>query len=58
MTIDPRIPTMPGREHVGFFTDQADIDGLHQARSAVRCSASRRTRVARKGELCILPLGI
>ena len=32
----PRIPTLPGRSHVGFFTYQADIDYLHQARQARR----------------------
>ena len=44
MTIDPRIPTMPGRSTSGFH--QPGTHRLHQARSAVRCSASRM-----KGEL-------
>ena len=44
MTIDLRIPTMPGRITSGFH--QPDRHCLHQARRAVRCSASRM-----KGEL-------
>ena len=44
MTIDPRIPTMPGRSTSGFH--QPGRHFLHRARSAVRCSASRM-----KGEL-------
>ena len=45
MTIDPRILLcQDGARRV--FTNQADITCLHQARSAVRCSASRM-----KGEL-------
>ena len=44
MTIGPRIPTMLGRSASGFH--QPSRHCLHQARSAVRCSASRR-----KGEL-------
>ena len=44
MTIDPRIPTMPGRSMSGFH--QPGRHCLHHARSAVRCSASRM-----KGEL-------
>ena len=44
MTIDPRIPTIPGRSTSGFH--QPGRHCLHQARSAVRCSASRM-----KGEL-------
>ena len=44
MTVDPRIPTMPGRSTLGFH--QTGRHCLHQARSAVRCSASRM-----KGEL-------
>ena len=39
MTIDPRIPTMPKRSPSGFH--QPSRHGLHQARSAVGCSASR-----------------
>ena len=39
MTIDPRIPTMPGRSTSGCH--QLGRHCLHQARSAVRCSASR-----------------
>ena len=38
MTIDPRIATMPGRSTSAFH--QPDRHCLHQARSAVRCSAS------------------
>ena len=38
MTIDPRIPTLPGRSTSGFH--QSGRHCLHQARSAVRCSAS------------------
>ena len=38
MTIDPRIPTMPGRGTSGFH--QLGRHRLHQARSVVRCSAS------------------
>ena len=38
MTIDPRIPTMPGRSTSGFH--QPGRHCLHQARSAVRCSTS------------------
>ena len=37
MTIDPRTPTMPGRSMSGFH--QPGRHYLHQARSAVRCSA-------------------
>ena len=44
MTIDPRIPTMPGRSISGFHRPGRHC--LHQARSAVRCPASRM-----KGEL-------
>ena len=44
MTIGPRIPTMPGRSTSG--SHQLGRHCLHQARSAVRCSASRM-----KGEL-------
>ena len=43
-TIDPRIPTMPGRSTSAFH--QPGRHCLHQARCAVRCSASRM-----KGEL-------
>ena len=39
MTIDPRIPTMLGRSTSGFH--QPGRHCSHQARSAVRCSASR-----------------
>ena len=39
MTIDPRIPSMPGRSTSGFH--QPGRHCLHQARSTVRCSASR-----------------
>ena len=44
MTIDPRIPKMPGRSTSGFHRPGRPC--LHQARSAVRCPASRM-----KGEL-------
>ena len=44
MTIAPRILTIPGRSTSGFH--QPGRHCLHQARSAVRCSASRM-----KGEL-------
>ena len=44
MTIDPRIPTMPGRSTSGF--QQPGRHRLHHARSAVGCSVSRM-----KGEL-------
>ena len=44
MTIDPRIPTMPGRSTSAFHEPGKHC--WHQARSAVRCSASRP-----KGEL-------
>ena len=44
VTIDLRIPAMPGRSTSGFH--QPGRQCLHQARSAVRCSASRM-----KGEL-------
>ena len=44
VTIDPRIPTMPGRSTSGFH--RPDRHCLHQARSAVRCWANRM-----KGEL-------
>ena len=37
MTIDPRIPTMSGRNPSGFHR----LGRQHQARSAVRCSESR-----------------
>ena len=41
----PSHPYSAATEHVGFFTDQAGIACcLHQARSAVRCSASRMKR--------------
>ena len=39
MTLDPRIPAMPGRSTSAFH--QSGRHCLHQARSAVRCSASR-----------------
>ena len=39
MTIDPCIPTMPGRSSSGFHRPGRHC--LHQARSAGRCSASR-----------------
>ena len=39
MTIDPSTPKMPGRSTLGF--DRQDRKVLPQARSAVRCSASR-----------------
>ena len=38
MTIDPRIPTKPGRSASVFH--QPFMRCLHQARSAVRCSTS------------------
>ena len=44
MAIDPRLPTTPGRSMLGFH--QPGRHCLHQARSAVGCSASRM-----KGEL-------
>ena len=44
MTIKPRIPTLPRRSTSGFH--QPGRHCLHQARSTVRCSASRM-----KGEL-------
>ena len=44
MTVDPRILTMPGRSTSAFPLPGRHC--LHQARSAVRCSASRM-----KGEL-------
>ena len=44
MSIDPRIPTMPGRRMPGFHRPGRHC--LHQARSAVRCLVSRM-----KGEL-------
>ena len=44
MSIDPRIPTMPGRSTSGFHKPRRHC--LHRARSAVRYSASRV-----KGEL-------
>ena len=44
MATEPRIPIMPGRSTSGFH--QPGRHRLHQARSAVRCSASRM-----KGEL-------
>ena len=44
MTIDHRIPTLPGRSTSGFY--RPGRHGVHQARIAVRCSASRI-----KGEL-------
>ena len=39
MTIDPSIPTLPGRSTSGFR--QPGRHCMHQARSAVRCPASR-----------------
>ena len=44
VTIDPRTPTMPGRSTSGFHRPGRHC--LHQARSVVRCRASRM-----KGEL-------
>ena len=41
MTIDPRVPTRPGRSTSGFH--RPGRRSLHQARSVVRCSASRMT---------------
>ena len=56
MSIDPRIPTMSGRSTSGFH--QPGRHCLHQARSAVRCSASRihsrTTRETESGTLCLL----
>ena len=46
-TISPRIPTMPGRSTSGFH--QPGRHCLHQARSAVRCSASRMKGKLRGG---------
>ena len=40
VTVDPRIPTMPGRSTSGFHRPVRHRQ--HQARSAVRCSASRK----------------
>ena len=59
MTIDPRIPIAPARSASGFH--QPGRHGLHQARIALRCSASRikgelHPRIARKtdfGTLCL-----
>ena len=48
-TIDPRIPYCAGTEHVGFY--QSGRHRVNQARSAVRCSASRM-----KGELSYILL--
>ena len=45
MTIDPRIPTMPGWRASGFYRPGRHC--LHQGRSAARCWASRM----KKGEL-------
>ena len=42
MTIDPRIPTVPGRSTSGFHEPRKHWP--HQARSAMRCSASRMKR--------------
>ena len=39
MTVDPRIPTIPGRSTSGFHRPGRHC--LHQTRSAVRCWASR-----------------
>ena len=39
MTINPRFPTIPGRSMSGFHRPCRHC--LHQARSAVRCSANR-----------------
>ena len=47
MTIDPRIPTMPGRKTAGFR--RPGIHCLHQARRAGRCWADRNKIVS-----CIL----
>ena len=47
MTINPRIPIMPGRSTSGFHRPRRHC--LHQARSPVRCAASRS-----KGELRLL----
>ena len=44
MTIDPRIPTMPGRSTSGFHPP--DRHRVHQAQTAVGCSTSHI-----KGEL-------
>ena len=41
MTVDARIPTMPGRSTSGFH--RPDRHCLHQAPSAVRCWTSRMT---------------
>ena len=38
MTVDPHIPTIPGRSTSGFH--RPGRHSLHQAQSAVRCSAS------------------
>ena len=48
MTIDPRIPTMPGRSTSGFR--QPGRHGLHQARRAVGFFGESHARVN-----CILP---
>ena len=39
MTIDPRMPTIPGRTTSGFHRPGRHCE--HPVRSAVRCSASR-----------------
>ena len=41
MTIDSRIPAVPGRTTSGFH--QPGRHRVHQAQSAVRCSANRTT---------------
>ena len=58
LTIDPRIPTTPGRSMSGFHRPGRHC--LHQARSAVRCWASRvkgelhpTTKRSRSGFSCI-----
>ena len=51
LTIDPRIPTLPGRSMSGFH--RAGRHCLHQARSAVWCSAS-----GMKGELHLSKNGL
>ena len=50
MTIDPRIPTMPGRRKSDFHGPGRYC--WHQARSTVRCSASRMKNELHPTENC------
>ena len=56
MTIDPRIPTIPGRSRSGFHKPGGHC--LHQAQSAVRYSASLMMGCLHPSKISRLPDGL